>query len=671
MRFWLTALFAALLRAGCGQDEALGDGEVVPFAPAAEGATPFGDVPWPSDLYLDESGRRVGEVPGLSRVAGNSESIQAGLSELDGFGRSTGALFFLEAEIASASLPRTWDDAVGSQASVFIADVDPNSPLLGTRYPALAKPLPSLQCVALIPYPGVVLPPGVQHAAVLTSRARTTAGLPLAPAESLREIAATRGGSRDGRADKLYGDAIDRLVEAVLVASASEVASLAVFTTSSQVSELPLLRDQLRELPDPRLILDETQASPYTVALFHADKSPSLGEWLGTPEKDDSGVEWPGGDNAGGIAHDAIGVVASAAFVAPSFLDPKTKHFERDGEGAYVVADADATIPVTIVIPKQAPPAAGYPVVINAHGLSNNRGSMLSIANELARAGFVVIGIDDVLHGSRQGVEDVENNFAGSYDGPDGIPDSMSLPIAFFASFADFVAVRDNFRQTVLDHTSLVRLIQSPDLDLSPLLGSSPGTGPKLDQSRVFWNGGSLGGIMGAITAAVEPDIRGFALQVPGASFVQLITTSSAKIAPLVSTLATGTFDIKGQEVHDEFHPVATLLATVTEAGDPIAYAPHVMQEPLAGRSPPDLLLTYAAQDEVLPNIATFALVRALGSRTRRSGSHAATRSRDCKYPHLGERRRKSSRRGRIFACKSRSWLRALGSARVHARDPF
>ena len=72
-------------------------------------------------------------------------------------------------------------------------------------------------------------------------------------------------------------------------------------------------------------------------------------------------------------------------------------------------------------------------------------------------------------HRARAGIADQKNNYKGPYAGPDGIPDDYPLAVSFFAGFEDFVAVRDNFRQTVLDQTSLVRLIQSSKLDLSPL----------------------------------------------------------------------------------------------------------------------------------------------------------------------------------------------------------
>ncbi len=165
----------------------------------------------------------------------------------------------------------------------------------------------------------------------------------------------------------------------------------------------------------------------------------------------------------------------------------------------------------------------------------------------------------------------------------------------------------------MLDQTSLVRLIENPALDLSPLGPALGGPIPKLDPSRIYWSGGSLGGMMGSMTIAVEPDIRAAALQVPGASFVELITTNSAKVSGLVSTLALGTFGAVGEEPFDEFHPLAHLLGAITEGGDPIAYAPHVLRDPPPGRPPADILVSFSVYDEVMPNIATHALIRALG----------------------------------------------------------
>lgn len=597
---------------GCGGSELPENkSAIVPFQVAKAGATPFGDIPWPSDLYLGANGR-VGEVPNLARVSATSDAIQAGLSSLDGFARASGGLFFLPDSVDAATLPTDYEKANDKNASIFMIDVDPNSPYRGRRYPALARYLQSLQCLSVIPVPGVVLPMGFRHAIVVTDSVHAADGRALGAAPELIRIANLSASERKTDAEKLYGEAIEEVLGAKAIDEAVHIASLAVFTTSRRAEEMPKLRNRLRQEPEPEVFLDVTNAAPYTAAIFGVNSTPSLDDWLGKPEVDENGVEWPGGDNPGGIAHDAIAVVASGAFVAPAFKDPSTNHIEQDQAGNFLVAEPNAKIPVTIVIPKSPMPPNGYPVIINGHGLSNNRGSMLSLANELARAGFAMIAIDDVLHGSRAGIPDKKNNFKGSFVGPDGIPDDYPFAISFFSGFQDFVEVRDNFRQTLLDQMSLVRLIQNSALDLTPLAMAAGGQTPKFDGTHIYWNGGSLGGIMGSMTVALEPEIKGAALEVPGAGFIQLITTNSAEVSGLVGTIAKGTFGIQGEEVLDEYHPIANLLSSITESGDPIAYAPHILQDPLNGRETPDVMITYALHDEVLPNIATIALMRAM-----------------------------------------------------------
>jgi hypothetical protein len=155
--------------------------------------------------------------------------------------------------------------------------------------------------------------------------------------------------------------------------------------------------------------------------------------------------------------------------------------------------------------------------------------------------------------------------------------------------------------------------VRNPALDLSKLGAAMGAPAPKLDPTRVHWNGGSLGGIMGSMTIAVEPNIRAAVLEVPGGGFAQLVTTNSAKMNALIGPLLSAAFGALGEERLDEHHPLVNLLAMTTEAGDPLAYAPHVLSNRLTGESAPNVLVTYARDDELMPNIATFALIRALG----------------------------------------------------------
>lgn len=591
---------------------------VVEFKLPANGLPGYGDVPFPSDLYIGSDGHVTADLPGLSRlVTQHTQTFTQGLATLDGFARSAASELFTTGDVDPASLPADGAASVAAGSSVELVDVDPASAALGKRYPVRSAYLPSLHCISVLPQ--VVLSPGVRYAAVVTTRVRDTDGHPLGADVDLRAIEREAAADRKSAADKLYGDALDRLVASRAVDKPGDVAGLSVFTTSKMAGELVALRARLRdpkEFPPPQLLLDSASAAPYTVAIFGVAGSPDLDAWLGTPDKDAQGREWPGVDNAGGIAHDAIGAVASGAFVSPSFLG-KDGHFDHAADGSIKVADATAKVPVTLVVPKSAPPAAGYPVVIFGHGLANDRGQMLAIADELARAGFAVIGIDDVGHGLRTGIPDVKNNEKGSYQGPDGLPDHAGLPLAFFGGLTDFIAIRDNFRQTVVDEMNLVRLVENPALDLSPLAPALGGTTPKLDPGHIYYDGGSLGGMIGTITVAVEPDIRAAALQVPGGGFVQLIATNSDKMHVLVDTLASGTFGVQGDALMDEFHPAVNLMAEITEPGDPLDYAPSVYGAPLPGAKPrkrrPSVLISYSIDDEVMANISTEALIRAFG----------------------------------------------------------
>ena len=71
-------------------------------------------------------------------------------------------LWVVDSVVDPQTLPRTWEEATARNSSIFIADIDDSSPAFGTRYPVYAKFLPTLDCISVIPVPGVVLPPGVR-----------------------------------------------------------------------------------------------------------------------------------------------------------------------------------------------------------------------------------------------------------------------------------------------------------------------------------------------------------------------------------------------------------------------------------------------------------------------------------------------------------------------------
>jgi hypothetical protein len=187
------------------------------------------------------------------------------------------------------------------------------------------------------------------------------------------------------------------------------------------------------------LLLDSAAAAPYTAIVFGT--ATRLASTTGSGlRKGRDRARMAGRRQRHRYRARCDGAIASGAFVVQSFLDPSTEHFEKDASGTIQVGDPAVKIPVTIVVPKAAAPASGYPVIVNGHGLSNNRGSMLAVANEFARAGFVTIGIDDVLHGARLGLVDEKNNAKGTY-ATRRHPGRDELALGVLAGLSDFQVI--------------------------------------------------------------------------------------------------------------------------------------------------------------------------------------------------------------------------------------
>src|SRR5262249_30344119 len=120
-----------------------------------------------------------------------------------------------------------------------------------------------------------------------------------------------------------------------------------------------------------------------------------------------AGLEKWGTDNRTGMAHDHVGVVATGRMTIARFRGPDTgtdgpedETFQFNGDGWPRVPAAAAT-PTSFVLPKTAPPASGFPVVIFGHGLGGSRHAMLNLVEPLTAAGYAVVAIDMWGHGSR------------------------------------------------------------------------------------------------------------------------------------------------------------------------------------------------------------------------------------------------------------------------------
>jgi hypothetical protein len=116
----------------------------------------------------------------------------------------------------------------------------------------------------------------------------------------------------------------------------------------------------------------------------------------------------------------------------------------------------------------------------------------------------------------------------------------------------------------------------------------------------------SLGGIMGGGFMALHPFIRYGTLNVAGAAWSVMIQRSS-NWNTYGAGLATGYPSYLDAQI------LVVLSQTLWDISDPIAYAPHLIADPLPGSQAKYILYQEAVNDSQVPNVASEKMVRAMG----------------------------------------------------------
>lgn len=301
---------------------------------------------------------------------------------------------------------------------------------------------------------------------------------------------------------------------------------------------------------------------------------------------------------------------------------------------------------VQVFVPAGAKPAGGWPVAMFGHGFTDSMyGAPWTVASVLASRGIATVSLNVVGHGGgAQGTLNVLRNAAlpvvvpaggrgfdqdgnGSIDTTEGVNASGASTI---------VASRDGLRQTVVDYMQLVRQIEAGvDVD---------GDGSvDLDANRIYYAGQSFGGIYGTILLGSEPNIKAGVPNVPGGSITEIARISPAfrvltaitlasRVPSLINLpLAPGVpfpfslqfnenMPLRNQQPVVNSVPGAFDIATfvdraqwVTQAGNPVSYAPFIRKQPLAGHAAKPVIVQFSQGDVTVPNPTTTAILRAGG----------------------------------------------------------
>lgn len=154
-----------------------------------------------------------------------------------------------------------------------------------------------------------------------------------------------------------------------------------------------------------------------------------------------------------------------------------------------------------LTLPVYSPPN-GAPVVIYGHGIGITKETSIIVDNTNAAQGVATLAIDQPNHGSR-----AEADGGQVFD--------LTSPAQAGRLFGMVV-------QSSLDQASIVKAVTTSlsTLDTAPpvIFGTSEPDGrPDLDPSRIFYEGTSLGGVLGSVGVALLPQYQGAAFQVTGA----------------------------------------------------------------------------------------------------------------------------------------------------------
>jgi fermentation-respiration switch protein FrsA (DUF1100 family) len=531
------------------------------------------DAPWPDERLRGADGTiDVSSFPSARRI-GILDQTLAILEDAPGFGTSSTIYFPLEAAIDPASLPDI-QESVLEDASVFLIDVDPESPERGARQPLQARfdvdpgrlGVPNL--LALLPLQGRPLHPNRLYAAVVTTRVRAADGSPLLVAPATAALVS--GDAPVGMSDAAlaaHRAALDALGE--LEIDDASVAATAVFRTWDPTAELAAARAQVMEDAPP------TPSAPFAAREVF-DEFCVFSTTIRMPVF--QGGEPPYTTEGGGWVRDEDGML---------------------------VRQSEAESTVWVTLPRQPMPAPAFPAAVFIRtggggdrplvdrGVHAEAGAPAEPgtgpAMHLARAGFAGISIDGPLGGLRN-LSDWDEQFA-------------------IFNINNPAALRDNIRQSALELILLAHIVPTLTIDASACPGLATAE-VRLDGSRLAIMGHSMGATIAPLVAALEPAYRAMILSGAGASWIANVIF---KESPLhVRPLAEGLLGYNAQgHTMTEHDPVLALLQWAGEPADPQVYARLVVNEPLG--EPRQVLMFQGILDTYIPPPVANALSLALG----------------------------------------------------------
>jgi hypothetical protein len=438
-----------------------------------------------------------------------------------------------------------------------------------------------------------------------------------------------------------------------------DIVTASVFTTQSATAVLEKIRDQI------------LQANPPDPAVFNLGPGGSRtvftrNDVTGITFHEQTTVVPPGFTNiqlttdlaALNYIPGAVSEIAFGKYSSPDYEVHPGEYIPAVGTSSGTPAVQGVNdIYFNLFLPSGPKPEGGWPVAIFGHGIGNSKNESFLVAATLAEHGIATIAINAVGHGFgplgtltvnssasgpvtfAAGGRGMDQNGDNGIDANEGLSATSPRSVLFFS---------DGIRQTAADLMQLVRVIEV-GMDVH-------GDGQTdLDPSQIYYVGHSLGANYGTVFLAVEPSVHAGVLNAAGdpvanrqfgrAAVGMLlqsrqpplvnypgITVSSGRTVlapffddnmplrngiPLPVVLEDGTTRVIQSPVTNTVSgamPIQEVLDNTvwaSQAGSPVAYAPHLRKVPLTGVPAKSVIFQFNYGDQGAPNPNTTAILRA------------------------------------------------------------
>ena len=546
------ALLLPVIVISCAQEEMLTEAYF-----SLDNSAAFFDSPFPSDLRLKDGHIDLTGFPNPKEIEMLDTYITMAQETLTGFGTNSPIYVRFTRPLDTSTLPATPEYSMAWNSSVYLVDIDELSPEYGRRIPIIwefrmteTTYTPS-NLLAVAPMWGFPLRPSTKYALVVTDSVKDYKGRSLGIPIELRAVLSWEV----PHPKFIEAWSVFSPLRYYLMDMSQNVRAATVFTTQDPVDELRRVRDYIySEVPVGQLVdmtFSQTTANYYFFEGHYTSPNFQKGE----P---------PYMEEGGQIEFDLNG-------------EPIVQRWE--------------TLRFALVIPtKFSEPANGFPIVTYAHGTGGNYKTFIAKPGRegdvLTQKGLAVVGIDQPLHGPRA-------------------PEGTEVELASFNFFNPY-AGRSNFRQSVIDSFSLMRLIRAGGLTITAGVFPTP---TSFNPDKVSFMGHSHGGLTGAMFLALDPYAKGGVLSGAGGG---LSLTIILRISPPILGLLRPFFQIPNDEDVTTFHPIIGLTQAISEATDPINYARYYYQDLLTPHSR-SVFMTEGFIDWYTPPVTAEALAIAGG----------------------------------------------------------